>query len=155
MRRAHAHARGGGVRPCLCAATATAHLRRRRFPLLCALPLPAQAICYTAYTIRLFAINTYGLVIHEFDPWFNFRATQYLSDNGVKAFFQWFDYMSWYPLGRPVGTTIYPGMQLTSVAIHRALAFLGRPMPVPQKRFVAALFCAASAAKLRSIAPGY
>ena len=92
---------------------------------------PPQAICYTAYTIRLFAINTYGLVIHEFDPWFNFRATQYLSDNGVKAFFQWFDYMSWYPLGRPVGTTIYPGMQLTSVAIHRALAFLGRPMPVP------------------------
>ena len=30
---------------------------------------------------------------------------------------KWFDYMSWYPLGRPVGTTIYPGMQVTSVAI--------------------------------------
>ena len=70
-----------------------------------------QFICWTAYTIRLFAIKTYGLVIHEFDPWFNFRATQYLSDHGVTAFFQWFDYMSWYPLGRPVGTTIYPGMQ--------------------------------------------
>ncbi len=27
----------------------------------------------------------------------------------------WFDYMSWYPLGRPVGTTIYPGMQVTAV----------------------------------------
>ena len=33
-------------------------------------------ILKTAYNIRLFAINTYGLVIHEFDPWFNFRATQ-------------------------------------------------------------------------------
>ena len=29
--------------------------------------------------------------------------------------------MSWYPLGRPVGTTIYPGMQITAVAIWRAL----------------------------------
>ena len=27
--------------------------------------------------------------------------------------------MSWYPLGRPVGTTIYPGMQVTSVFIKQ------------------------------------
>lgn len=26
-----------------------------------------------------------------------------------------YDHESWYPLGRPVGTTIYPGMQITSV----------------------------------------
>jgi len=25
--------------------------------------------CYLAFTIRLYAINEYGLVIHEFDPW--------------------------------------------------------------------------------------
>ena len=68
-----------------------------------------------AYNIRLKAIHTYGYVIHEFDPWFNMRATQYLADNGLHAFFHWFDRMSWYPLGRPVGTTIYPGMQMTSV----------------------------------------
>jgi dolichyl-diphosphooligosaccharide--protein glycosyltransferase len=29
--------------------------------------------------------------------------------------------MSWYPLGRPVGTTIYPGMQIVSVGIWRVL----------------------------------
>jgi dolichyl-diphosphooligosaccharide---protein glycosyltransferase len=39
--------------------------------------------------------------------------------NGAKRFFQWFDYMVWYPLGRPVGTTIYPGMQFTTVWIKR------------------------------------
>ena len=66
-----------------------------------------------AYHIRLYAINTYGRVIHEFDPWFNFRATKYLADNGLYEFFHWFDHMSWYPLGRPVGTTIYPGMQVS------------------------------------------
>ena len=70
-----------------------------------------------AYEIRLYAIKTYGKVIHEFDPWFNFRATQYLHMNGWTKFFHWYDYMSWYPLGRPVGTTIYPGMQISAVAI--------------------------------------
>jgi dolichyl-diphosphooligosaccharide--protein glycosyltransferase len=32
-----------------------------------------------------------------------------------------YDYMSWYPLGRPVGTTIYPGMQISSVFIWQML----------------------------------
>lgn len=81
--------------------------------------------CQRAYTIRLKAIQDYGLVIHEFDPWFNYRATEYLSDHGWDAFFHWYDYMSWYPLGRPVGTTIYPGLQITSVIIHRTLEYLG------------------------------
>ena len=79
------------------------------------------AFLQKAYTIRLHAINEYGLVIHEFDPWFNYRATEYLDDNGREKFFTWFDYKSWYPLGRPVGTTIYPGLQLTSVFIKDAL----------------------------------
>ena len=95
-----------------------------------------------AYNIRMQAINEYGPVIHEFDPYFNWRATQYLYENGAKKFFTWFDHMVWYPLvsalstclgylfvtmigakqpssynskGRPVGTTIYPGMQFTAV----------------------------------------
>lgn len=44
---------------------------------------------------------------------------QYLYWNGWKRFFSWFDHKSWYPLGRPVGTTIYPGMQFTAVWINR------------------------------------
>ena len=78
-------------------------------------------IVLEAYTIRLFAIETYGKVIHEFDPWFNFRATKYLADNGWTKFFRWFDYKAWYPLGRPIGTTIYPGMQILSVYLWKFL----------------------------------
>ncbi|KAH8614138.1 putative Oligosaccharyl transferase STT3 subunit [Trypanosoma vivax] len=85
---------------------------------------------YRAYDIRLHSVRVYGKVIHEFDPWFNYRATQYLSDNGWRAFFEWYDYMSWYPLGRPVGTTIFPGMQITGVVIHRILAALGHEMSI-------------------------
>eukprot|EP00960_Hanusia_phi_P014098 414937-Hanusia_phi.AAC.6 len=33
--------------------------------------------------------------------------------------------MSWYPIGRPVGTTIYPGMQITSVVIWKVLPWFG------------------------------
>lgn len=72
-----------------------------------------------AYKIRLQAIEEFGPVIHEFDPYFNWRATQYLYENGSKKFFTWFDHKVWYPLGRPVGTTIYPGMQFTAVYLKR------------------------------------
>ena len=80
----------------------------------------------TSFQIRLFAVERYGRVIHEFDPWFNFRATQYLVDNGWTEFFTWYDHSVWYPLGRPVGTTIYPGMQVTAASIYHVLtAWLG------------------------------
>jgi len=82
-------------------------------------------IGFLAFDIRMHAIRTYGLVIHEFDPWFNFRAAQYLADNGMSRFFKWFDYMSWSPLGRPVGTTIYPGMQIASVTLWNLLNAVG------------------------------
>ena len=44
-----------------------------------------------------------------------------MAEHGASKFFHWFDYKVWYPLGRPVGTTIYPGMQFTTVFIHRYL----------------------------------
>lgn len=77
----------------------------------------APRIIKEAYNIRMYSIHEFGTVIHEFDPYFNFRATEYLYWNGWERFMTWFDYMSWYPLGRPVGTTIYPGMQVTAVWI--------------------------------------
>lgn len=70
-----------------------------------------------------------GRLIHEFDPWFNYHATRYLFTHGAKKFFTWFDHTAWYPIGRPVGTTIYPGMQFTSVAIwHLLNRYLGIKM---------------------------
>ena len=81
----------------------------------------AAAVAYSLYlavTIRLFAVINYGRVIHEFDPWFNYRATEYMVEHGWDAFQAWYDTKSWYPLGRHVGSTTYPGLQLTSWAIY-------------------------------------
>jgi dolichyl-diphosphooligosaccharide--protein glycosyltransferase len=87
--------------------------------------LCAAAVCsysmWHAYNVRLFAIRQYGPIIHEFDPYFNYRAAEHLATHGMSNFFHWFDHLSWYPLGRPVGTTIYPGPQLAAVAIWRGL----------------------------------
>jgi len=49
-------------------------------------------------------------VIHEFDPYFNYRTTRYLTEEGFYQFHNWFDDRAWYPLGRIIGGTIYPGI---------------------------------------------
>jgi dolichyl-diphosphooligosaccharide--protein glycosyltransferase len=90
--------------------------------------------CLRAYRIRLHAVNTYGYIIHEFDPWFNYRATEYMAEHGWHAFFHWFDYMSWYPIGRAVGTTTYPGMQFTAVAIWQMMKHIpARKVKIPKE----------------------
>ena len=50
-------------------------------------------------------------VIHEFDPYFNYRTTRFLAEEGFYKFHNWFDDRAWYPLGRIIGGTIYPGMK--------------------------------------------
>ncbi|KRX65228.1 Protein argonaute-2 [Trichinella sp. T9] len=62
-------------------------------------------------------------VIHEFDPYFNYRTTRYLTEEGFYKFHNWFDDQAWYPLGRIIGGTIYPGLMVTSTFIYRILHF--------------------------------
>ena len=54
---------------------------------------------------------TYGLELFEFDPFFNFRATEYILENGYDAYFQWIDEKSWHPFGRNVSEN-------SQVALH-------------------------------------
>ncbi|CAD6190480.1 unnamed protein product [Caenorhabditis auriculariae] len=75
----------------------------------------------TAFTVRLFAVVRYESVIHEYDPYFNYRTTQYLTANGYYNFHNWFDDRSWYPLGRIIGGTIYPGLMVTSAFIFNVM----------------------------------
>jgi dolichyl-diphosphooligosaccharide---protein glycosyltransferase len=82
-------------------------------------------ICAVSFAIRLFSVLRYESIIHEFDPWFNFRATKVLVDRGAYAFWNWFDHRSWYPLGRIVGGTVYPGIMATAAFMHRVLNAAG------------------------------
>ena len=52
------------------------------------------------------SINGYfGWELHEFDPFFNYRATQFLLDNGLNSYLSWNDNFSWYPNGRDISQT--------------------------------------------------
>ena len=40
-------------------------------------------IAMLAFTVRVFSVIRFESVIHEFDPWFNFRTTKYLAQEGM------------------------------------------------------------------------
>lgn len=83
-----------------------------------------------AFLIRAFSVVRYESVIHEFDPWFNYRVTQYIVKNGFLSFFHWFDKMAWYPQGRDIYKTTYYGMMFTSAFFYRVLQFLHIPVHI-------------------------
>ena len=70
--------------------------------------LALTGICILAFSLRLFSVIKYESVIHEFDPYFNYRVTQFLTKEGFYNLWNWFDDRTWYPLGRVVGGTVYP-----------------------------------------------
>ncbi|XP_078168175.1 staurosporin and temperature sensitive 3-like A isoform X1 [Carex rostrata] len=83
-----------------------------------------------AFSIRLFSVIKYESVIHEFDPYFNYRVTQFLSKNGIYEFWNWFDDRTWYPLGRVIGGTVYPGLTLTAGTMWWLANSLNIPLSV-------------------------
>eukprot|EP00033_Pygsuia_biforma_P001994 GCRY01002219.1.p1 GENE.GCRY01002219.1~~GCRY01002219.1.p1 ORF type:complete len:714 (-),score=142.20 GCRY01002219.1:267-2408(-) len=80
-------------------------------------------ICILSFSTRLFSVLRYESVIHEFDPYFNFRSTVQLVENGIYNFHNWFDETSWYPLGRIVGGTVYPGIMWTAAFFYDFVNF--------------------------------
>merc|ERR1719323_639503 len=82
------------------------------------------------FSSRLFAVIRFESIIHEFDPWFNYRSTAYMVKHGFYDFLNWFDERAWYPLGRIVGGTVYPGLMITSGSIHYILSLLHIPVHI-------------------------
>lgn len=60
----------------------------------------------------------FGFELNEFDPFFNYRATQYIIDNGIGAYFEWNDSLSWYPHGRDVSATSQVTLHLTAATTY-------------------------------------
>ncbi|KAI9934444.1 hypothetical protein ASPWEDRAFT_160911 [Aspergillus wentii DTO 134E9] len=87
-------------------------------------------IAAAAVSSRLFSVIRFESIIHEFDPWFNFRATKYLVEHGFHSFWDWFDDRTWHPLGRVTGGTLYPGLMVTSGIIYHILRFLTLPVDI-------------------------
>jgi len=62
----------------------------------------------------------YGFELNEFDPFFNFRATKFIVDNGYVEYFAWHDDKSWYPDGRNISATSQVMLHITTAALYQS-----------------------------------
>ena len=61
----------------------------------------------------------YGYELMEFDPFFNFRATEYILENGFSEYFTWNDDKSWYPKGRDISATSQVMLHTTAAITYQ------------------------------------
>ncbi|MCV0431785.1 STT3 domain-containing protein [Nitrosopumilus sp.] len=62
--------------------------------------------------------SDFGWELNEFDPFFNYRATNYILDNGIAAYYDWHDDLSWYPDGRDVSKTSQATLHITTAIFY-------------------------------------
>jgi len=61
----------------------------------------------------------YGFELAEFDPFYNYRATEFMVENGLPAYLDWHDDLSWYPYGRNVSTTSQVMLHTTTAVLYQ------------------------------------
>ncbi|MEM2911303.1 MAG: STT3 domain-containing protein [Candidatus Bathyarchaeia archaeon] len=93
-------------------------------------------ILFIAFAIRLFPVRweiapTTGksnLLLSEFDPYFQYRFTEYIVKNGFISWAwptQWIDYQRWYPQGINVAVNGFPGLPFTAAFLYNIVSALG------------------------------
>jgi len=61
----------------------------------------------------------YGFELNEYDPFFNYRATQFMIENGFPAYLEWHDDLSWHPYGRDVSATSQVMLHTVAGMLHQ------------------------------------
>ena len=93
-------------------------------------------ILFIAFTIRLFPlrweidpeVGSVHLHLSEFDPYFQYRFTEYMVKNGFISWAwptQWVDTQRWYPGGYNVARAGLPGLPLATAFLYRIISALG------------------------------
>jgi dolichyl-diphosphooligosaccharide--protein glycosyltransferase len=72
----------------------------------------------TSFLIRSQSVD-YGFELNEFDPFFNFRATEFIVENGISEYFEWHDDLSWYPEGRNISATSQVMLHITAAGTYQ------------------------------------
>ncbi|MHA1793580.1 MAG: STT3 domain-containing protein [Promethearchaeota archaeon] len=84
---------------------------------------------FLAVFIRLAPIFNNVYLIKAFDPWVQYKVTNYIVENGLWSFLNWHDYQAWYPEGIGMYDT-YIGLPLTNAIFYWILSGLGFPVSV-------------------------
>ncbi|MHA1613656.1 MAG: STT3 domain-containing protein, partial [Candidatus Thorarchaeota archaeon] len=82
-------------------------------------------IFISALLLRLEPLLDSQPIVRAFDPWFQLRVTDYVTENGYAAFFSWYDDSTWVPFGRDMTTTSYIGVPFTSAFFYFLLNGFG------------------------------
>ena len=61
----------------------------------------------------------YGFELNEFDPFFNYRATEFIVENGLPAYLEWHDDLSWHPYGRDISSTSQVMLHTTAATLYQ------------------------------------
>jgi dolichyl-diphosphooligosaccharide---protein glycosyltransferase len=84
------------------------------------LVIAVLALAFSSALIMRFYPIKYGYYLNEFDPYFDYRATKFIVDNGLNEYWQWHDTMSWYPEGRDVPETSQAVLHITAAYLYQA-----------------------------------
>ena len=79
----------------------------------------------SAVAVRSFAVLRYGVRLRDYEPFFNLRFTNHIIEHGVAETYDWYDTKTWYPLGRQVAGTTYPGLMLFTARAYQIIQLLG------------------------------
>ena len=77
------------------------------------------AISFSISFLIRFQPAEFGYELNEFDPYFNFRATEFIVENGLQAYFDWNDDMSWHPNGRDVSASSQVMLHITAASLYQ------------------------------------
>jgi len=81
-------------------------------------------ICLVSINLRVMNF-IYGLYLNEYDPHFWWRCTSYILDKGFGSWFSWIDDKSWFPYGRDISLTAYPGVPFTGAILYIIAGAIG------------------------------
>ncbi len=70
------------------------------------------------FVIRIQPLD-YGFELAEFDPFFNYRATEFIVENGLPSYLEWHDDLSWHPYGRDVSATSQVMLHTTAATFYQ------------------------------------
>jgi dolichyl-diphosphooligosaccharide--protein glycosyltransferase len=86
-------------------------------------------ILFVAFGVRIlplrWEIQSGSLHLSEFDPYHQYRFTEYIVNNGFISWIwpePWIDNQRWYPQGAPVATTALPGLPLTAAFFYKIIS---------------------------------
>lgn len=78
---------------------------------------------FLCFLCRIPFLLKFGATIAETDSRFNWMCAQYIEKNGIRSFFDWFDDKTWYPQGRFIGETTFPGLMIICYLFQLFLSY--------------------------------